>query len=47
MAELKRKKSQKLAFLCATGTNIAGSIDIKAVMEYAKTLPNVAIADDY
>jgi heterodisulfide reductase subunit A len=29
-------------FICHCGTNIAGSIDINAVEEYAKTLPNVA-----
>ncbi len=34
-------------FVCHCGTNIAGSIDIDAVKEYAKTLPNVAVVDDY
>ena len=34
-------------FICHCGTNIAGSIDIDAVKEYAKTLPNVAYVDDY
>lgn len=35
------------AFVCHCGTNIAGSIDIDAVKEYVKTLPNVAYVDDY
>jgi heterodisulfide reductase subunit A len=34
-------------FICHCGTNIAGSVDIKAVEEYAKTLPNVVHADNY
>jgi len=34
-------------FICHCGTNIAGSIDIEAVQNYAKTLPNVAHADNY
>jgi len=34
-------------FVCHCGTNIAGVIDVKAVVEYAKTLPNVAHAEDY
>ena len=29
-------------FICHCGTNIAGSMDIQAVQEYAKTIPNVA-----
>jgi len=34
-------------FICHCGTNIAGSIDIPALQEYAKTLPNVAHVDNY
>ncbi|MBP1928474.1 heterodisulfide reductase subunit A [Methanolinea mesophila] len=34
-------------FACHCGTNIAGSIDIEAVQNYAKTLPNVAFVDNY
>lgn len=34
-------------FVCHCGTNIAGSIDIKELIEYAKTLPGVAHAEDY
>ena len=34
-------------FICHCGTNIAGSVDIKAVEEYAKSLPGVAFAANY
>jgi len=34
-------------FVCHCGTNIAGSMSIDEVVEYAKTLPNVAHADQY
>jgi len=34
-------------FICHCGTNIAGSIDIAAVKDYAQTLPGVEIADEY
>jgi heterodisulfide reductase subunit A len=34
-------------FVCHCGTNIAGSIDVKSVVEYAMTLPNVVHAEDY
>ncbi|QXO94306.1 CoB--CoM heterodisulfide reductase iron-sulfur subunit A family protein [Methanospirillum purgamenti] len=34
-------------FLCHCGTNIAGSLSIKDVVDYAKTLPFVAVADEY
>jgi len=34
-------------FVCHCGTNIAGSMSIDAVVEYAKTLPYVAVADQY
>jgi heterodisulfide reductase subunit A len=44
----KEKKEARIGvFICHCGTNIAGSVDIKAVEEYAKTLPNVAHADNY
>ncbi|MEM2917067.1 MAG: hydrogenase iron-sulfur subunit [Candidatus Bathyarchaeia archaeon] len=33
-------------FVCHCGLNIAGVIDIKAVVEYAKTLPNVVYVKD-
>lgn len=48
MAEVKKYEEPRIGvFVCHCGTNIAGSINIKAVQEYAKTLPNVIIADDY
>ena len=34
-------------FICHCGTNIAGSMNIPAVQEYAKTIPNVAYVDNY
>jgi len=34
-------------FICHCGTNIAGSIDIKEIEAYAKTIPNVAYVDNY
>ena len=41
------KKARIGVFVCHCGTNIAGSIDVKQVVEYAKTLPDVAHAEDY
>ena len=32
-------------FVCHCGTNIAGVVDVAAVTEYARTLPNVVMAD--
>jgi len=34
-------------FICHCGTNIAGSMDIQAVQDYAKTIPHVAYVDNY
>lgn len=34
-------------YLCHCGTNIAGSIDVKRVVEHISELPNVVIAKDY
>jgi len=34
-------------FVCHCGTNIAGVANIPEIVEYAKTLPNVAFADNY
>ncbi len=34
-------------FICHCGTNIAGSMDIPVVQEYAKTIPGVAYVDNY
>ena len=34
-------------FICHCGTNIAGSLDVKEVMDYARSLPDVVVADEY
>ncbi|MBS7616581.1 CoB--CoM heterodisulfide reductase iron-sulfur subunit A family protein [Candidatus Bathyarchaeota archaeon] len=34
-------------YVCHCGTNIAGSVDVKKIVEYASTLPNVVVAKDY
>lgn len=34
-------------YICHCGTNIAGTVDVKEVVEFAKALPNVVIARDY
>lgn len=34
-------------YLCHCGTNIAGVIDIKKLLSYVETLPNVTVARDY
>ncbi len=34
-------------FICHCGSNIAGVIDIPKLVEYATTLPNVVVAEDY
>ena len=34
-------------FICHCGTNIAGSLDIEEVQEYAKNMPEVAFVDNY
>jgi len=48
MAEVKQKETPRIGFfVCHCGTNIAGSVDIQTVKEYAKTLPNVIVSDDY
>jgi heterodisulfide reductase subunit A len=40
--------SQRIGvYICHCGTNIAGTIDVRALAEYAATLPGVAIARDY
>ena len=33
-------------FVCHCGFNIGGVIDVPAVVEYAKTLPNVVCAEE-
>src|SRR5512138_1865112 len=34
-------------YVCHCGSNIAGTVDVKAVADYAATLPNVVVARDY
>jgi len=34
-------------YICHCGTNIAGVVNVKELVEYAKTLPHVLIAKDY
>ncbi|MDI6718071.1 MAG: CoB--CoM heterodisulfide reductase iron-sulfur subunit A family protein [Methanomicrobiales archaeon] len=48
MVDITSEKNPRIGvFVCHCGTNIAGSIDVKDVVEYAKTLPNVVHAEDY
>jgi heterodisulfide reductase subunit A len=46
MAE-EKKQPRIGVFVCHCGTNIAGTIDVEAVKDYATTLPNVAVANHY
>ena len=34
-------------YVCHCGTNIAGTVDVKAVAEYGSTLPGVVVSRDY
>lgn len=34
-------------YICHCGTNIAGTVNVKAVAEYVATLPNVVVSRDY
>ena len=34
-------------FVCSCGINIASTVDVKEVVEFARTLPNVAYADNF
>ena len=41
----KEKKEPRIGvFICHCGTNIAGSVDVKEVVEHASKLPNVVVA---
>ncbi len=42
-----QKEARIGVFICHCGTNIAGSMDIQAVQDYAKTVPHVAYVDNY
>ena len=34
-------------YICHCGTNIAGTVDVEAVVEFARTLPGVVVARNY
>ena len=44
--EIKGEDPRVGVFVCHCGTNIAGVVDVPAVVEYAKTLPNVVYAEN-
>ena len=41
------EESKVGVFVCNCGVNIAGTIDVKEVVEYSKTLPHVVEANEY
>jgi heterodisulfide reductase subunit A len=43
--EVEGEESKIGAFICECGINIGGVVDVPAVVEYVKTLPNVAYAE--
>lgn len=45
--ETKSQKPRVGVYICHCGTNIAGSIDIKELQDFAQTIPNVVLADEY
>ncbi len=51
MAEEKKQETTEEpkigVYVCHCGINIAGVIDVEAVKDYAATLPNVVVAEDY
>ncbi len=42
----KEEKPRIGVFVCSCGSNIGGLIDVKALAEYSKTLPNVVFTED-
>ncbi|MFX1343956.1 MAG: CoB--CoM heterodisulfide reductase iron-sulfur subunit A family protein [Promethearchaeota archaeon] len=46
MAEKEEKETRIGVFVCSCGSNIGGLIDVHALAEYAKTLPNVVFTED-
>jgi len=42
----KKEEPRIGVFVCSCGSNIGGLIDVKALAEYAKTLPNVVFTED-
>ena len=50
MAELRAETNgtQRIGvYICHCGTNIAGTVDVNALAEYAAALPGVALAREY
>jgi len=45
--DIKNEEPKVGVYVCHCGVNIGGVVDIDAVVEYAKSLPNVVIARDY
>ena len=41
------EESKVGVFVCNCGVNIAGTIDVKEVIEYSKTIPHVVEAKEY
>jgi len=42
----KEEETRIGVFVCSCGSNIGGLVDVKALAEYAKTLPNVVFTED-
>jgi heterodisulfide reductase subunit A len=47
MEEENTEEARIGVYICHCGTNIAGTVDVKKLAEFAKSLPNVAISRDY
>jgi len=42
----KEEETRIGVFVCSCGSNIGGLVDVKALAEYAKNLPNVVFTED-
>lgn len=47
MAKSKQSPARIGVYVCHCGVNIAATVDVEAVVAYAKTLPNVTVARNY
>jgi heterodisulfide reductase subunit A2 len=47
MKDIENEEPRIGVYVCHCGINIGGVVDVPAVAEYAKTLPNVVLAKDY
>ena len=47
MQDVSGKPPRIGVFICHCGTNIAGVVSIESVLDFARTLPDVAIAEDF